>query len=267
MFARAIVTAPSSSGCRNCSSTLRGKFRQFVQEQHAVVRQAHFARPRRARSSADQSRVRHRMMRRAERPVLQQPHALRQRSRDAVHLGRLQRFGKRQRRQDAGDSLRQHRLARPRRPDQKHVMIPRGRDFDRALRRHLPAHVAKIERSRPVRRGQRCAPGVRLEAFRFAEERDHFAQVPHPEHAHAVRDRRLRRIVRRDQQVLIPFAACASRDRQGTAHRPDRRRRGIALLQKDGPPPGPPRPSLPESPAPSADRTPRLLSAHLRAPG
>ena len=33
------------------------KFRQFVQEQHPVMRQTYFARPGRPRSSADQSRV------------------------------------------------------------------------------------------------------------------------------------------------------------------------------------------------------------------
>ena len=46
---------------------LRGEFRQLVEEQHAVMRERNFARPR-AQAAADQSRHRGGMMRRAERP-------------------------------------------------------------------------------------------------------------------------------------------------------------------------------------------------------
>ena len=69
MVLRASVTERSSSGCRSSSRTLRAKFRQFVEKQDAMMRQAHFARPRHARAAAEQARVRHRVMRRAKRPA------------------------------------------------------------------------------------------------------------------------------------------------------------------------------------------------------
>src|SRR5580704_8126862 len=50
-----------------------GKLRQLIQEQDSVVSQAHLARPRRSGAAADQSRVRHRVMRRPEGPFGHQP--------------------------------------------------------------------------------------------------------------------------------------------------------------------------------------------------
>ncbi len=63
---RETVTAPSSSGWRSTSSTSLAKLRQLVEKQHAVVRQAYLARPRRA-AAAGHGGARHRVVRRAER--------------------------------------------------------------------------------------------------------------------------------------------------------------------------------------------------------
>ena len=84
------------------------------------------------------------MVRRAERPLAQQARAAGQQSGDAVNLGGFDGLGKGQRRQDARQPLRQHRLAGARRPDHEHVVPARRRDFERALGGGLAAHVAEI---------------------------------------------------------------------------------------------------------------------------
>ncbi len=146
MLARAMVTEPSSSGWRSSSSTLRGNSGQLVQEQHAVVRQADLAGPRHARAAADQAGVGNGVVRRAERPLAQQARALRQDAGDAVDLGGLERLLEGQRRQDAGQALGQHGLARARRPDHEHVVHAGGGHLERALGGGLAAHVAEVER-------------------------------------------------------------------------------------------------------------------------
>ena len=74
------------------------------------MRQAHFARPRHARSPAEQPRIRHRVMGRSKRPHAQESHALGQRPRYAVDLRRLNRLLKSKGRQYSREALRQHRL-------------------------------------------------------------------------------------------------------------------------------------------------------------
>src|SRR5438132_14323023 len=48
------------------------------------------------------------------------------------------------RRQDAGDTLRQHRLSRPRRSDHQHVVAAGHCDFNGAFRMVLAANIAEI---------------------------------------------------------------------------------------------------------------------------
>ncbi len=57
MIGAAIETSPVSSGWRSESSAWRVEFGEFVEEQHAVMGERHFARPR-AQAAADQSRHR-----------------------------------------------------------------------------------------------------------------------------------------------------------------------------------------------------------------
>jgi len=80
------------------------EFGQFVEEQHAQMREADLARPH-LEPAPDQSRHRRRMMRAAERPRARQPAAV-ERSGDARHHRHLERFGRRQVRQDAGQACR-----------------------------------------------------------------------------------------------------------------------------------------------------------------
>ena len=65
--ARAMVTRPSSIGWRSASSTCARELGQLVQEEHAVMREAHLAGARRG-AAADQAGGGDRVVRRAERP-------------------------------------------------------------------------------------------------------------------------------------------------------------------------------------------------------
>jgi hypothetical protein len=85
------------------------ELRQFVKEQHALVRQADLAGPR-PDAAADQGRQRSRMMRVAEWPLAQQRPAA-QAPGGRVDHAELQRLGRLQRRQDTRQARRQHRLA------------------------------------------------------------------------------------------------------------------------------------------------------------
>jgi hypothetical protein len=91
------------------------EFGQFVEEQHAEMREADLARPH-AQPAADQRRHRGRMMRAAERPRANQPPTL-ERPRDRRDHRHFERFGRREVGQDAGHTRRHQRLARARRPD------------------------------------------------------------------------------------------------------------------------------------------------------
>ena len=124
------------------------KFRQFIQKQHAVVRQAYFAGTRRSRTTSDQSRVRYGVMRRAKWPLGQQSDAARKQSRDAMDLGGLDGFLKGQWRQDSRESFREHRFTGAWRADHQNVVAARRRHFERALGGGLAAHIAKVRRGR-----------------------------------------------------------------------------------------------------------------------
>jgi len=67
-------------------------------------------------------------------------------ARHAVDFRRLQRFLKRKRRQNGRDSLGQHRLPRPRRPNHQNVMSPGTGDFEGALGGLLSANVFEVHR-------------------------------------------------------------------------------------------------------------------------
>jgi len=112
-----------------------------------VMREADFARPRHAGASTYHSGARNRMMRRAEWPLIEQPAPALDQPRDAMHLGSLNRFDKRERRQNPSQALGQHGFAGTGRPNHQDVMRPGGRHFQRAFRHGLAAHVAEIGRN------------------------------------------------------------------------------------------------------------------------
>ena len=66
--ARAIVTAPFFERLPQHLEHVAAELEHLVEKEHAVMREAHLARPR-LRAAADQRRVRDRVMRRAERAL------------------------------------------------------------------------------------------------------------------------------------------------------------------------------------------------------
>ena len=119
------------------------ELRQLVEEQHALMRQADLAGPR-AQAAADQRRQRGRMMRVAERPLAQQPAAA-QPAGDRMDHADFERLGRFERRQDAGQPRRQHRLAGAGRADHQQIVPAGGGDFERALGALLALDVLEVE--------------------------------------------------------------------------------------------------------------------------
>ena len=124
---------------------MAAELEHFVEEQHSVVREADFARPR-IRSAADERRVGDCVVRRAKRTDGQQPCAWAEEAGDRVNRRRLERFRERQRRQDPRDPTRHHRLACAGRTDQQQIVSARGRDLERTPSEQLAADVGEIER-------------------------------------------------------------------------------------------------------------------------
>ena len=118
------------------------ELRQLVEEQHAVVRERDLARARQ-RAAADQRRAEalwcgarygRSPQRAASNPPLETEWIAATSSASAS----------RQRRQDAGEARREHRLAGARRTDHQHAVRAGRGDFERALRLLLALHVAEV---------------------------------------------------------------------------------------------------------------------------
>ena len=122
------------------------KLREFVEEEHAVVRQADFAGTRHAGAAADQAGVGDGVVRRAERALVQQSGARPERAGDAVDFGGFDGLFEGEGRQDAGEALGEHGLAGAGRADHQDVVDSGGGDFEGALGHGLAAHVAEIGR-------------------------------------------------------------------------------------------------------------------------
>lgn len=186
------------------------------------MRQADLARPRRTRSSSQQPRVGDGVVRRAKRPAMQQSRSAGQQARDAVDLGRLDRFGKCESRQDAREALRQHGFARPGRADHQEIVRPRRRDLQRPLRHGLPAHLHEV--------GHGCLLGLRRlamirggpEFLRPLHQSHDFGKMPHTVYVHPLHHRRLGRILERDHQVANALVAGANRHGERPANGPHR---------------------------------------------
>ena len=84
-------------------------------------------------------------MRGAERPPGDEPLRARHAGRHRVDLGRGERLGLVERRQDPRQALREHRLAGAGRPEEEQVVAARGRDLERALGVLLAGDVGEVE--------------------------------------------------------------------------------------------------------------------------
>lgn len=97
-----------------------GEFRHFVHEQHAAMRERHFAGPGTVAAAADRRHAR-RMVGRAEGRTRDQPAAFEQ-ARHRMHHAHLQRGARAEIRQQARQALRQHRFAAAGRADHQDVV-------------------------------------------------------------------------------------------------------------------------------------------------
>ena len=165
-----MATSPVSSGWRSEFEHLRGEFRHLVEEQHAVMRQRDFARPR-AQAAADQRRHRGGMMRRTERPPVGERAAFDLAGDRSDHRD-FEQFGRQQRRQDRGQPRRQHRFAGAGRADHQQVMAAGGGDFERALGALLALDVGEIERHAVELADLRLRPRQHLRALEMIGELD-----------------------------------------------------------------------------------------------
>ena len=121
----------------------RIELRQFVEKQHALMRQRNLA-GLGAHAAAGQRGHAGGMMRRAERPPRGQ-RAVVDFAGDRGDHRHFEQFGRRQRRQDRGQPRRQHRFAGAGRADHQQMM-PAGRgDLERALGALLALDVAQVE--------------------------------------------------------------------------------------------------------------------------
>ena len=148
---------------------LRREFGQFVEEQHAVMGKARLARPH-LQAAADQRRHRGRMMRRAERPPVGQ-RAARQFAGDRLDHRDVEQFARVERRQDRGQTLRQHRLAGAGRPDHQEVVAAGRGDFEGAARHFLAAHLAEIGQAGRIGTPPRPPGGRQLVAAQMVDQR------------------------------------------------------------------------------------------------
>ena len=120
---------------------------QFVQEQHAAVAQADFARPR-VMPAPDQPHIGRSVVRRTERSLPYHWLVRRQETADAVYLGDLQRFLIGQRRQNGAQRAGEQSFAAPRRPHHDNVVTTGGGNLKSALHVLLPLDVGKIDAER-----------------------------------------------------------------------------------------------------------------------
>jgi hypothetical protein len=139
--------------------------RQFVEEQHACMRERDLARPR-LRTAADQRDAARGVVRRAVRRLApaREIHAAPARRRDRGAFERLVFF---QQRQDRRQARGQHGLAAARRPDEQEMVRTGRGHFERTARRGLAAHVGQV---RWRQQGHGFARGAGDGEFAFAAQ-------------------------------------------------------------------------------------------------
>ena len=123
----------------------RRELTQLVEEQRAPVRERDLAWPEPHAAAADQRRGGRGVVRRAERPVLQQTAADRL-ARSRVDARDLQRFRLLECRQHGQEATGEHGLPGSRGADVQQVVAARGRDLERAPREREAAHLAQVDR-------------------------------------------------------------------------------------------------------------------------
>ena len=258
------MTVRSSSGWRSASSA--GRANSSSSSRKSTPLCASVISPGRTRGpAADEPGGRHRVVRRAERAARARARAPPSWPGDRVDHRRLERLVEGERRQDAGQAAREHRLARAGRADEEQVVAARGGDLERAPRHLLPAHVGEVARAGgragvdgAAARGtarRRRSPSL------AAQQRDELAEVGAPRGPRS-RPRRPPRPRSRGGTTSAAHAARARprRDGQHAAHGPQRAvERELAHEQRV-------RRAPPASSTPAAHSMPTAIGTSKAAP-
>ena len=193
------------------------KFRQFVQKQHAKMREACFTRHC-VRAASNERRRGCTMVRRTERAF--HHNALsRGCAHDGMNFRNLQRFFQRQLRENGGNAAREHGLARPGRTDHEQIMPACNGDFRSPLGPLLPLDIGKINAKVDSLR----IPGLygsRLDSLRAAQMRHQFTQRMHGEHGQIGQIGGFERVFGRQRHHTAAACIGAKRHGQYAGHRP-----------------------------------------------
>ena len=159
----------------------------------------------------------------------EQSRARRQQAGDRVDRRHLERFVERQRRQNARQPARQHRLARAGRADEQQVVAAGRGDLERPPRQRLPAHVGQVDVA--VRARRHVAAGSAAGPARRAlgcSARTASASDAHGQHAQAGDDGGFRCVARGSSSARVPSRRGRDGDRQHAARRAGSCRRATA---------------------------------------
>ena len=194
------------------------ELRHLVEEEDAVVGKRDLAGTRDG-SAADERDVRHGVVRRAKGPLGQEADARRQGAGYGMNRRALERLVERERRQDARQPPRQHRLAGAGRAAEQQVVSAGRGDLERPAGEELAADVREITVTDPgarrrARGDSRRDPGCR----RIVQRVDGIGKCAHQAQVQAGNDGRFGRVLGRHQQALQPEPPGRDGDRQ---HAPD----------------------------------------------
>ena len=156
---------------------LRRELGQFIQEEHAVVRQRGFAGAGLEAAAGERGHAGG-VVRRAERPGAGQG-ALGDQSGDGVDHRSLEQLAGRERRQQARQPARQHRLARARRSDEQQVVAAGRGDLERAFGALLTLDVAQVRPRLGVQHRPRLGRAQHLDAAEVVDQGDQRARRQH----------------------------------------------------------------------------------------
>ena len=203
-MAREIVTWPVFEGLAERFEHVPLELGKLVEEEHAVVRQAHLA-GLRDLSAADKTGIGNRMVRGTVRSRGDERLAFPEQAHDAVDLGGLDGLVEAHPGKDRRQAAREHGLARSRRPDHDDVVSARSGDLDGSLGMLLSFYLGEILLVRGIGlEGALDIDAHGIEGGGAGEELHHLRQGLHAVDRDGLDDGRLLRVVFRDHHAAVP---------------------------------------------------------------
>jgi ADP-ribose pyrophosphatase len=181
---------------------------ELVEEEDAAVSERRLAGAR-VRAAADDRLRRRAVVRRAERPHVHERPAGRQKSGDRLDTRHFDRLLGRERREDAREAAREHRLPGPGRTGEQEIVSTRCRELERAAGTLLPAHLREVGVSRCRRR---TVGLVRRRLVLAAKVGDGLGEMTQRHRIDAGERRLRRRLGRAQDSVEAGFARRLGRD-------------------------------------------------------